>query len=171
RQLRGGRGELLEEPGGARRLAVGEDERRRHEDDRRCRCEPREEVARATRAEERLAAAAEHGAHVGAFAGLEEHHHDQEEAGEDVDGGNDVVEEQGTHQRDSSNCTMRAKLAASRLAPPTSAPSMSTSVINASMLSGLTLPPYRIRTPLATAAPARSASSPRIAPCTSCAWA
>src|ERR1700749_4118970 len=38
--------------------------------------------------------------------------------------------------------TIRAKLCASRLAPPTSAPSMFGSRINSSAFSGLTLPPY-----------------------------
>src|SRR5690606_5668975 len=38
----------------------------------------------------------------------------------------------------------------SRLAPPTSAPSISASAKKASMLSGFTLPPYSIRTSLAT---------------------
>ena len=47
--------------------------------------ELRQQVARAARAEERLAAAAEDGAHVGAFARLQQHDDDQEEAREHVD--------------------------------------------------------------------------------------
>src|SRR5580704_14082360 len=41
--------------------------------------------------------------------------------------------------------TMLANDLASRLAPPTSAPSISSCAINPCILSGLTLPPYRIR--------------------------
>ncbi len=42
--------------------------------------------------------------------------------------------------------TIPAKLSASRLAPPTKAPSISLCAIKPSIFSGLTLPPYKIRT-------------------------
>ena len=57
----------------------------------------REEVAGAAAAEERLAAAAEDRAHVGALAGLEQHDDDQEEAGEHVEDGDDVVDHDVAH--------------------------------------------------------------------------
>ena len=44
------------------------------------------------------------------------------------------------------NSTMAANESTSRLAPPTRAPSMSGRAIRSPMLSGFTLPPYRIRT-------------------------
>src|SRR5262249_49695373 len=162
RRARRGRQPLEQTRPRRRRLAVGEEERRQHEDDGGRGGEAREEVASASGAEERLAAAAEDGAHVGALAGLKQDDDDQEEAGQEVNDRDDVVQ-QRAHPRDSSNLTMRSNPPTSRLAPPTSAPSMSGWAISASMLSGLTLPPYRIRTESATGRPTSCASSPRIA--------
>src|SRR6266481_1975581 len=66
---------------------------------------------------------------------------------------------------------MRAKSSAFKLAPPTSAPSMSGWASRSAAFSGFTDPPYWIRTAPATWGPARSRSRPRICPCTSCACA
>ena len=49
--------------------------------------------------------------------------------------------------------TMRANSSGSRLAPPTSAPSMSGSAISSAMLAALTEPPYWIRTAAAASSP------------------
>ncbi len=68
-----------------------------------------------------------------------------------------------------SNRTMRANDSTLRLAPPTSTPSMSGWAISSSMLSGLTLPPYRMRTASAASFPAASASRRRMKPIAS--WA
>jgi hypothetical protein len=49
--------------------------------------------------------------------------------------------------------TIDAKVSGSRLAPPTRSPSISGCAIRLFALSGLTLPPYRIRTLFAASAP------------------
>src|SRR5262249_3281749 len=100
-------------------------------------------VAGATRAEEGLAPSAEDGAHVGALARLEQDDDDQEEARQHVDRGDDVIDQDACHLVSSAYwyCTIRVNAAGSRLAPPTSAPSMWGSAMSASMLSGFTLPP------------------------------
>src|SRR6266446_4396582 len=66
---------------------------------------------------------------------------------------------------------MRAKSSAFKLAPPTSAPSMSGWPSRSAAFSGFTDPPYWIRTASATAGPASSRRRPRICACTSCACA
>src|SRR5262249_2462507 len=117
-----------------------------------------------------VAAAAEDGAHVGALAGLQQHDDAQEDARGDVDQRNDVADENLGHHF-SSNRTMRMNCSATRLAPPTRAPSMSGSAIRLSMLSGFTLPPYTMRTRAAVRSSAIAASSLRIVRWTSCACA
>src|SRR5690606_2677447 len=61
---------------------------------------------------------------------------------------------------------MSAKPTGSRLAPPTKAPSISGWAIKGPMLSGLTLPPYKIRTAAAAAPDTTSATVARISPMT-----
>lgn len=64
---------------------------------------------------------------------------------------------------------IRAKDFAFKAAPPTSAPSISGHLINSSMLSGVTEPPYNIRTAFATSSPYDFLRYFLIAKCT--AWA
>lgn len=67
------------------------------------------------------------------------------------------------------NMAIRAKDWALRAAPPTSAPSMSGHLINSSMVSGVTDPPYRMRMALAASSPYDFLSHFLMAACT--AWA
>mmetsp|Transcript_14984 Transcript_14984/g.38019 ORF Transcript_14984/g.38019 Transcript_14984/m.38019 type:complete len:241 (-) Transcript_14984:504-1226(-) len=67
------------------------------------------------------------------------------------------------------NSQMRANLSESKLAPPTSAPSTSGISISASMSSGVTEPPYWMRTPRARSVSYISASTVRMRACASCA--
>src|SRR5206468_2108202 len=62
--------------------------------------------------------------------------------------------------------TMRANSSGSRLAPPTSAPSMSGWAMKSRMLPALTLPPYWIRTAPATSVENTEARVSRIIPTT-----
>ena len=89
-------GKLLDQVGDRRttRAVAGEDQRRQHERDRRRGRELRQEVPGAARSEERLAAAAEYGAHVGAFPRLEEDDDDEEEDVEDDDEEEEEEEEE-----------------------------------------------------------------------------
>src|SRR5262249_37088954 len=116
-----------------------------HEDDR-CGCRGFAQQRRsAARTKSGLAAAATEGAGpVGRVALLQEHDQNQKNANDNVEDRND---------RNHKYFTMAAKDAGSRLAPPTSAPSMSSFFINAEILSGLTLPPYRMRIASAAAPP------------------
>jgi len=59
---------------------------------------------------------------------------------------------------------MSANSSGSRLAPPTSAPSISGWAMKSRMLPGFTLPPYWMRTPSASSAEYRPAIAPRIVP-------
>ena len=113
-------------------------------------------------AEGRLAAAAtERARHVPTLALLQQDDDQEQEADQDVDGGDEVVEHndlvyrgpppvrpgrlvprRGNHFRAAWKLvTILAKPCGSRLAPPTRAPSMSRSAARAATLSGLTLPP------------------------------
>jgi len=56
-------------------------------------------------------------------------------------------------------CTILANVSATRLAPPTRAPSICSWAINSLMLSGFTEPPYRMRVFCAVSAPQQCASS------------
>src|SRR5262249_12002305 len=111
--------------------------RRDHEDDcRRC-CRFAQNRAGAACAECSLCAAtAEGSGPVGALPLLEKHDENQKNANDNVKDG---------QQSDHMYLTMVANDAGSRLAPPTSAPSMSSFFIRAEILSGFTLPPYRMR--------------------------
>ena len=81
-----------------------------------------EKIARAAASEHRRTrAAAEHRAHFGALAPLQQNHGDQEDTNDDVQDGEGCDHWILWLWK----CTMRAKASGSRLAPPTRAPSMS----------------------------------------------
>src|SRR5262249_55067958 len=87
---------------------------------------------------------------------------DQEQTDEDVDDGQERIH--GVQP----SLTRRTNESAVSDAPPTRPPSTSASAISARMLSGFTLPPYRIRMRGATAA-GRAATRARMKWWTSCA--
>src|SRR5262245_12981108 len=73
-------------------------------------------------------------------------------------------------ERQPAACTIAVKLSASRLAPPTRAPSMSGQARRSRAFSFVTLPPYWMRTVSAVTAPWWSRSQVRIAAWAACAW-
>ena len=103
---------------------VRQPQRREQEDDRGDRRQPRQEVARARRAEDRLAAAAaaERDAHAAALAGLQQHDEDQEEADDDVNDGEERDHDVGALLYFTISNERHPAVSD---APPTSAPSMS----------------------------------------------
>src|SRR5581483_861011 len=66
---------------------ISQRQRRDHENDRHSGREPREKIPRAAAAEDRRAGAAEDGAHLRAFAGLQEHDQDEADADDNMDNG------------------------------------------------------------------------------------
>ncbi len=116
---------------------VRQPERRQQEEKRRDRREPGQEVPRARRAEDGLAAtaAAERDPHAAALSGLQQHDQDQEQADDDV-----KDSQKRDHEAEPS-FTRRMNDSADSEAPPTRPPSTSSSAMSARMLSGLTLPP------------------------------
>src|SRR5207253_5246836 len=74
------------------------------------------------------------------------------------------VEQPVRHQR---YLTISAKSSGSRLAPPTSAPSISGCAMKSRMLPGVTLPPYWTRKPAAASAEISSPIVPRMIEATS----
>src|SRR5208283_1939866 len=147
---------------------VREDEAREHEDHSGAARELREKIPRAAAPKHsRARATAENGADLRTLAPLQEHDHDENQAHHDMKHG-----QKDGHWGSSgpSKRTMREKLTGSRLAPPTSAPSMSCSAMRAYTLSGLTEPPYWMRI-WAAAAPNVLPRRSRTKACTSCARA
>ena len=72
---------------------------------------------------------------------------------------------------ETSKLTIFANVFASRLAPPTRAPSMSLIDMSSAMFSGFTLPPYWMMTSFAVSGPYFASTQPRMKAAISFAWA
>ena len=163
RVLGGGRGQVAAGAG-----QLGQDDRIDHERGGEDRGEFGEERARAAAAEDGLARAAEGAAHSASAAGLKQHDQDEEQAQQNVDDGENDLQNPKHDGYLFPAATMPAKSAPLSDAPPTRNPSTSRWANSPAALSGLTLPPYRMRTTALDPGAFASRTSRRNA-CTCCA--